>query len=203
MKNNIIKDGYKFLIDMILVNFLWLFVSALGIFITCGAATTGMFYVSFKLLNQDDQTYIIKEFFKSFKENFVVSTVIWFIILLIATPLYFIYHYALNVENTILLFSVYFTAFQLLLFTLYVFPIIAIFESKSFIQLIKNTVIMANSHFITTFKVLGSLAFVIILVLKVHSSLILVGIGIYSVLVSFHLNKIFTIYIGRIEVQSH
>jgi len=203
MNYNIIKDGYKFLVDLVFINMLWLFVSALGFFITFGAATTAMFTVSFKLLNIDDQTYIVSSFFKSFKENLIISTLIWFFILLVATPLYFIYNYAINVDSTFLLLSVYFTAFELLLFTLYVFPIIARFESSSIFQLIKNTFYMANSHFFTTFKILGSLAFAMLLIVKVHSLFILIAIGIYSIFACFHLNKIFSIYIDKISSQEN
>ncbi len=201
MRNDIIKDGYKFLIDIIFVNILWLFVSALGIFITFGAATTAMFSVSFKLLNQKNQTYILREFFKSFKENFIESTIVWFLILFIAIPLYFIYNYATNTNNIVLILSVYFTGFQLLIFSLYVFPIIAKFKTNSIFQLIKNTFYLGNSHFFTTIKVLGSLALAILLIVKVHSFFILIAVGIYSILVSFHLNKIFIFYIEKIETN--
>lgn len=199
MEFNIIKDGYKFLIDVVFINLLWLFVSALGLFITFGAATTAMFSVSYKLIDIKSEPYVAKTYFKSFKENFIRSTIVWFIILIIGIPLYLIYNYAVNQELTVLIVSVIFTAFELLIFSLYVFPIIAKFETKSIFQLMKNTFLIANIHGFTTFKILGSLAFVLLLVLKVHSFFILIAVGIYSVFVSFHLMKIFKIYINKIE----
>ena len=140
MKNSPFKEGYRFITDVILINLLWLLISGLGFFITFGAATTAMFSVTFKLLNTKKQVYVIKEFYESFRKNFIVSSIIWLLIIVLTIPLYLIYNYAQNTENVVILISVLFTALQLLLFSIYVFPIIAIFKTNSLGQLIKNTV---------------------------------------------------------------
>ncbi len=47
--------------------------------ITAGAAFTAMHYVLIKMI-RDEETYIAKMFFKSFKENFIQATVLWIIV---------------------------------------------------------------------------------------------------------------------------
>lgn len=53
--------------DMIILGLLW-WVCCLGI-ITMGASTTALYYVLGKKIRRE-QTYVVKDFFKSFKQNF-------------------------------------------------------------------------------------------------------------------------------------
>ena len=46
--------------------------------VTIGASITAMHYVMLKLVRGEDG-YIVKDFFKSFKQNFKQSTIIWLI----------------------------------------------------------------------------------------------------------------------------
>ena len=64
--------------DLILLNILWI-VCSIPI-VTAGAATTAVYYVTLKLV-RDENDGTIKNFFHSFKENFVQSTIIWVILL--------------------------------------------------------------------------------------------------------------------------
>lgn len=64
--------------DLIILNILWL-ICSIPIF-TIGASTTAVYYVTLKLV-RDDDGYTIRSFFKSFKENFKQSTIIWLILL--------------------------------------------------------------------------------------------------------------------------
>lgn len=54
------------------------FVLCIILSIPCGAALTALHYVALKIV-RNEETYIIKMFFKSFKENFKQSTVLWLI----------------------------------------------------------------------------------------------------------------------------
>jgi uncharacterized membrane protein YesL len=76
--------------DLIILNILWL-VCSIPIF-TIGASTTAVYYVTLKLV-RDDDGYTIRSFFKSFKENFKQSTAIWLILLavgmILGVDLYF------------------------------------------------------------------------------------------------------------------
>ena len=61
--------------DLIIVNLLAFF-CCLPI-ITVGASMTALHYVVLKIV-RDEECYIVKSFFKSFKENFKQATVIYF-----------------------------------------------------------------------------------------------------------------------------
>lgn len=63
--------------DLILLNVLWL-VCSIPVF-TIGASTTAVYYVTLKLVRDEDDS-TIKSFFRSFKSNFKQATVIWLIL---------------------------------------------------------------------------------------------------------------------------
>lgn len=75
-----VMAGLTKMADMIILNLITFF-CCLPI-ITAGAALTAMHYVSLKIV-RDEECYILKSFFKSFKENFKQSTLIWLLMLLI------------------------------------------------------------------------------------------------------------------------
>lgn len=64
--------------DVLVLNVLWV-ICSIPIF-TMGASTTAVYYVTLKLV-RDEEGSTIKSFFKSFKENFKQATVIWLIML--------------------------------------------------------------------------------------------------------------------------
>ena len=60
------------------LNFLWLLCS-LPI-VTIGASTTAVYYTAMRMA-RDDEGYIARDFFHSFKENFLQATGVWLIVL--------------------------------------------------------------------------------------------------------------------------
>lgn len=196
-----IKELFRQFTDIVFVNLLWILTSFLGLLITCGAATTAMFRVTSQILKKNEPTNVLQLFIQSFKENFWISTLVWVVLLVFAAPLFYMYHYALNQETFILLLIGVVGAYQLLIMTIYIFPIIATFKTKNFYQLMKNTLIIANTNLWTNFKVIGSLAFLILIIFIIHESLILIGVGLYGVLVSFHLKKVFQPYLIQLGDQ--
>lgn len=54
--------------------------------ITIGASITATYSVTMKMI-KDEETYIVKDFIKRFKENFKASTIIWSIMLIIGAVL--------------------------------------------------------------------------------------------------------------------
>lgn len=62
--------------DIVILNFLWM-ICCIPIF-TVGASTTALYYVCMKLV-KNEEGYIIKDFFHSFKDNFKQATAITFI----------------------------------------------------------------------------------------------------------------------------
>jgi len=66
--------------DLMILNFLWI-ICSLPI-ITIGASTTALYAVTLKLVNEEEG-YLFKGFFKSFKENLKKATIIWIIMLFV------------------------------------------------------------------------------------------------------------------------
>lgn len=60
--------------DLFFLTMLWT-VCCLPV-VTAGASTTALYYVALKMA-KNHEGYLLRSFFKSFKENFVLSTVIW------------------------------------------------------------------------------------------------------------------------------
>lgn len=119
--------------DLMILNILVLFLCFPVI--TAGAAFTGMHFVLLKIV-RGEEGYLVRGFFKSFKQNFKQATILWlimlFIIALIAAD--FIILNAgmeLPVVYRMLILAV---ALILLMIAVYVFPVLARFDNT-----IKNT----------------------------------------------------------------
>jgi uncharacterized membrane protein YesL len=80
-----------------------------------------------------------------------------------------------------------------MMMTIYIFPVIATFKTKNISHLFKNVMLMANMNLWTNIKLMGSFAMVLLLMF-IHSSLLLIAVGLYGVLVSYHLQKVFHPY---------
>lgn len=199
MKDSVIRNMYRAITDVVFVALITFFVSFIGLLLTVGASLTAAFSVMFKLMDQRNVTYVMKDFKDSFIKNFFISTLIWIINAILLIFLFFIYNYANNTGSTILLVSVYVAGFEIILFLSYVFPILAIFKTPNIRVLIKNTVLMIHGHMFTSIKMLGTVIVIMFLIFKVHSIFILLGVPLYLYFNTFHLYKIFNIYRERTE----
>lgn len=131
--------------DLIILNLICL-VCCIPI-VTIGASLTALFYVTLKMV-RNEESYIIKSFFKSFKENFKQSTIINLIMLVTAIMLFFDLNISHNLTGTLSqVLSCIFIAFTFLylLVFLYIYPLQA-----KFYNTIKNTfsnsLLMAIRH---------------------------------------------------------
>ncbi|MCC8127417.1 MAG: YesL family protein [Clostridiales bacterium] len=77
--------------DVFLLNILWM-VCCIPI-VTAGAATTAVYYVTMKLVRDEDGS-TIRQYFKSFKENFKQATAIWLILLAVLAVIGFDLYFA-------------------------------------------------------------------------------------------------------------
>ena len=136
---------FGFLGQLIALNLLWI-VCSLPI-ITAGASTTALFYCTLKL-HKDGDIRVLHDFFKSFKQNFRQSTLIW--ILMVAAGI-FIYMEkealatmpgSMSQIFNYVIFAVY---IPLVAVALYVFPTVAAFENKT-MTLITNAFYFAVKH---------------------------------------------------------
>lgn len=72
---------FGFLGQLIALNLLWI-VCSLPV-ITAGASTTALYYCTLKL-HKDGDIRVFHDFFKSFKQNFKQSTLIWILMAAVA-----------------------------------------------------------------------------------------------------------------------
>lgn len=128
--------------DLVVLNILYIVCSIP--LITIGASTTALYYVTLRM-TKNEEGYILKDFFRSFKENFRQATVIWLILLGIGGIIGAEFFVINNMEGTIAFVVECIVFLGILLFAfemLYVFPVLARFENT-----VKNT--MKNALFIS------------------------------------------------------
>ena len=152
--------------DIVILNLLCI-ISCLPI-ITIGVSITATYSVTMKMI-KDEETYIVKDFIKRFKENFKASTIIWSIMLIIGVVLAFDFYISKLILNESIsnVLQLVFTMITIIyIFTLsYVFPIQSKFENT-----IRNT--MINSIFIS----IQNLPCTIIIVVLNLSPLLLISL---------------------------
>lgn len=116
------------LADLCLLNIIYL-ITCLPI-VTFGAATTALYTVTLRMARKSDG-YLVRSYFKAFKDNFKISTIIWvpslliFLLLLLDIRI-------INVSLTNLsplLVGAYILIFLLIYMLTFVFPYIARFEN--------------------------------------------------------------------------
>lgn len=144
--------------DLMILNVL-VFVCCIPI-ITAGAAFTGMHFVLLKIV-RGEEGYLVKGFFKSFKQNFKQATILWLIMLfligLIAADLFILNYSGMELPRiyTVLIMSV---ALILIIVAVYVFPVLSRFDNT-----IKNT--LRNAFFISFLNLPKSILMVLLLAL--------------------------------------
>lgn len=112
--------------------------------ITVGAAFTSMHYVALKIV-RNEESYITRSFFKSFKTNFRQATLIWLLILLIAAVLggdYYIITKSGIQFSSVLVILIMAAAVLVICTALYVFPVLAKFDN-TIMGTIRNAFIMS------------------------------------------------------------
>lgn len=117
--------------------------------ITIGASASAFYYNMMKL-TKDEESYIIRGFFKAFKENFKKATIIWLIMFFLGAFLLFDC-YLVTKNGTIfpvfLRYVIYAITFVYALMLSFVFALQAKFEN-SIKGTIKNSLFMGIGHFL-------------------------------------------------------
>lgn len=152
--------------NIVILNLLFI-ISCLPV-ITIGASITALYYVAMQMV-KEEETYIVKEFIKRFKENFKSSTLVWCIMLIIGIVLAVDLYASTLISNKIIsnILKLVFTMISIIyIFALtYVFPIISKFENT-----VKNTII--NSILLSV----QSLPYTVIMVILNLSPLLLINL---------------------------
>ena len=119
--------------------------------ITIGPSVTALHYVTLKM-SKGEEGYIIKDFFKSFKENFRQSTIIWLIFLLVSAFFYLdlriIEDGGMEVPYAVSV-VIYVTYLFCCTTAMYAFPLTARFTNK-ISQTLRNAFLMSILHVVKT-----------------------------------------------------
>lgn len=201
-------SGLTKIADVILLNLLFLLCS-LPVF-TLGAAYTAMYYVTLKMV-KDEDCYTIKSFFKSFKQNFKQATAIWLILLIIGTILYYdIKIISGNVVGVVplpetvtkVMFILMMSVSLIYTFTLvYVFPVLSRFDN-SVKNTVKNALLMSIRHFPSTIVIILVTFLPLIFMYLVPRALILIFVifGLSAYINSYLFVKIFSKYMPEVTI---
>lgn len=116
--------------------------------VTIGASLTAMHYIALKIARNEDY-YIVRGFFKSFKENFKQATIVWLLLLLVIVVLvgdYFIISNATMEFPFFVKVVIAVVGFMALLTATFVFPAMARFENPLW-RTLKNAFMMSILQF--------------------------------------------------------
>ncbi|MBE5884245.1 MAG: DUF624 domain-containing protein [Lachnospiraceae bacterium] len=165
--------------DLMWLNVLTL-VCCIPIF-TAGASLTAMHYMVLKIV-RNEEGYITRGFFKSFKENFKQGTAIWFLLLfavLVFAGDFYIIHKS-ETEFHLIIKCIIVAAAVLVVFTAtFVFPVLAKFEN-TVKQTIKNAFVMSIVQFPKTILMIIASAVPVVVALlsyKVMPLVLLFGLS--------------------------
>lgn len=134
--------------DLIFINIFW-FVCSLPI-VTIGAATTAMYSVCFKIVNNKD-VFVVKDYFKSFKGNWKQATVIWLILLSVGAVIAYVIYSAVGMSlsgstaGSVSLVIYVLLAVAWVSMLIYVFATLAHFDNKTR-DVLKNAAIFGVAY---------------------------------------------------------
>lgn len=190
--------------DLMILNILWM-ICSLPIF-TIGAATTAMYYVTLKLVRDEDGA-TIRSFFKSFTENFRQATAIWLILLVAGGVIGFDLYFFLGVYTepssfrTIMAAMFGAAAIIYAAVTLYVFPLQARFYNPVKKTLF-NAFFMSVRHLLQTIGIIVIDVGVVVLAITVpifFPLLLLFGLPLLAFINSYIFASIFARYMPETE----
>lgn len=151
--NNLFNPDNKFfafmtkVANLIILNILCL-ICCLPI-VTLGASVTALYYMTMKMV-RNEETYIVKGFFHSFRQNLKQSIVINLIMLLLGLLLIFDFYFARKMSGTGTFYTVlgYVFLFLMLLYAMvltYIYPMLAKFYN-SVGRTFKNALLLSIRH---------------------------------------------------------
>lgn len=186
--------------DYIIVVILWLFCSIP--IITIGASTTALYYVTTRQLS-NREGYVTKDFFKSFKSNFIEATGVTLLmgIFLSVVLINIKFFTPDSAINTVLYVLQYVLLYEILAFGIYVFPVLSRFDLK-FKELLKTSFFMANRHLLTTFSC-ALLIIASVLAFETLGILILLCAAAYAFISSLMFMKLFRKYVPDMDMDKH
>lgn len=184
-----------------LLDLLWL-VTSLPL-VTIGASTTALIYACMKL--REDDGYTVRNYFKSFKENFVQSTVIWLLYALVGGLLAWALIFWNQRDSSALKLP---WAVVIALSIPYVMSLLYVFACQAkFVNRVADTIhysmILSVKHFKYTFQMLLMTAFMVYMnvatVAWANFITAFLGVGLVAYLFSVYYAQIFARYVHQEE----
>jgi len=144
-------------LQFLLLGLLWLLFSIPVI--TCGAATCSVFYVAFKILNDEDDNHIAKLFFKGLKENFVQGLLMSIISAITIGGTGALIRWILKESDRsiVLILLALAAAFVVLVLNIFTYPMIGRYEN-TFGNMLRNTVALSFTYGRQTLRMTGFVA---------------------------------------------
>lgn len=179
------------LCDLIILTIIWAIIS-LPI-ITIGPATSALYYVTTRQLS-DREGYVTRDFFRSFKENFITGAIL--------TVIFAFFTIILFINITISYGTIFFyisivIAYEVIITAMYAFPILARFDLNA-MGVLRNAFFMANKHIFTTLSCFA-LIFIMYFICRMLPFLFIVCIGLYCFITSIFFMIIFRKYVPEMD----
>ncbi len=139
--------------DLIFLNFLWLCLTIIGLGLPFGVANTALYYSLDKSII-NGRGYVLKTFWKSVKTNVKQATLVWLLMavaygILIINIIFLNNFVEMGVFGTVLLIANYFIFFELILISVYIFPLLSKLNMSTK-NLLINSFILAHKHILTS-----------------------------------------------------
>ena len=196
------------LADVMILNIVFL-ITCLPV-VTIGAAWTSLSYVTLKM-SRDEESYIVKSYFKAFRQNFRQATAIWGIALVAMFIFYMDFHIirSMNPSMAQAMFLLLAAIAMLAALTLlYVFPVLAKFDN-TILNTIKNAFFMAIGNLPHTLLMAAVIVGSVVLTFLSQQTIavgllvwIMVGFALIAFLNAHILVKVFDKYIPQEEENS-
>lgn len=193
--------------DIIILNIIYL-ICCIPVF-TIGAATTGLYYVMLKMV-KNEECYVVKSFFKSFKDNFKQATIIWLILFLSIIVLFLDLRITNGEVAGTFAFSDSITRVMIVMLlvamvfwagvTVYVFPVLSKFDNTTK-NTLRNALFMCVRHLPWTILILiiNILPWVLVYISPAAVIVLLISFALCAYVCSYIFNKIFINYIPKEE----
>lgn len=179
--------------DLMILNFLWI-ITSLPL-VTIGASTTALYNTSLKLIDENEG-YIVKTYFKAFKENFKKSTIIFSITLASLFVIFINLCFWIQFKSFLGYFTLSITMFLTFIFlltTIFVFPMIST-SNMNIKDLIKESCILSIKYLPYSLAVLFiTFLFASVLIIFPFTILfmIFVGVALLSYINSYFIRAVF------------
>lgn len=182
--------------DLMILNFLWI-ICSIPIF-TIGASTTALYSVTLELAKENED-YIIKSFFKSFKKNFKNSTLLWLCILgisiLLTVNCIFWPRFNSFLSYFVMAFVMFFI-FLLLIISPYIFVILSI-SKLSIKHIIKKSFLLSMKHLPYSFVI--TLLGIVFLIASIMFPFVII----LMLLIGFALESYISAYIFNVVLNKY